>query len=80
MSALYEWNYPRQMLHARLTEAGGASLEEREHQIFSERFLLKRPLLEAITEERSPVLLSTKSIARTKHSKHFFSNCSANGR
>jgi len=57
MSALYEWNYPRQMLHARLTEAGGASLEEREHQIFSERFLLKRPLLEAITEELSPVLL-----------------------
>jgi MoxR-like ATPase len=57
MSALYEWNYPRQMLHARLTEADGASLEEREAQIFSERFLLKRPLLEAITEARAPVLL-----------------------
>jgi MoxR-like ATPase len=57
LAALYEWNYPRQMLHARLSEAEGSSLEEREAQIFSERFLLKRPLLEAITEDRSPVLL-----------------------
>jgi MoxR-like ATPase len=57
LAALYEWNYPRQMLHARLSEAEGFSLEEREAQIFSERFLLKRPLLEAITEDRSPVLL-----------------------
>jgi MoxR-like ATPase len=57
MSALYEWNYPRQMLHARLTETGGATLEAREAEIFSERFLLKRPLLEAITEKRAPVLL-----------------------
>lgn len=57
MSSLYEWNYPRQMLHARLTEADGSSLEDREAHIFSERFLLKRPLLEAITQERSPVLL-----------------------
>jgi MoxR-like ATPase len=57
LAALYEWNYPRQMLHARLSEAQGSSVEEREAQIFSERFLLKRPLLEAITEDRSPVLL-----------------------
>lgn len=57
MSALYEWNYPRQMLRARLSEAEGTGLEEREAQIFSEAFLLKRPLLEAITQERSPVLL-----------------------
>jgi MoxR-like ATPase len=57
LAALYEWNYPRQMLHARLSEAEGSSLEAREAQIFSERFLLKRPLLEAITEDRSPVLL-----------------------
>src|SRR5215510_1816876 len=57
MTALYEWNYPHQMLRARLSETGGASIEEREAQIFSERFLLKRPLLEAITEDRSPVLL-----------------------
>jgi MoxR-like ATPase len=56
-TALYEWNYPRQMLRIRLTEDSGASLEEREAQIFGEQFLLKRPLLEAITEERRPVLL-----------------------
>ena len=40
MTALYEWNYPRQMLRIRLTEAEGASLDEREAQIFSEPFLL----------------------------------------
>jgi MoxR-like ATPase len=57
MSSLYEWNYPRQMLHARLTETDGSTLAEREAQIFSESFLLKRPLLEAITQDRSPVLL-----------------------
>ncbi len=57
MAALYEWNYPRQMLHARLSEADGASVQEREAQIFSEQFLLRRPLLEAITQDRSPVLL-----------------------
>jgi MoxR-like ATPase len=56
-AALYEWNYPRQMLRARLSETEDATLEEREAQIFSERFLLKRPLLEAITEKQSPVLL-----------------------
>ncbi|MGE5246099.1 MAG: AAA family ATPase [Betaproteobacteria bacterium] len=57
MAALYEWNYPRQMLHARLSETERVTLDERETQIFSERFLLKRPLLDAITQDRSPVLL-----------------------
>jgi MoxR-like ATPase len=57
LTALYEWNYPRQMLRIRMTEAEGASLEEREAQIFGEQFLLKRPLLEAITQDRPPVLL-----------------------
>jgi MoxR-like ATPase len=57
MAALYEWNYPRQMLHARLSEADGTSLDEREAYMFSERFLLKRPLLDAITRDRAPVLL-----------------------
>jgi MoxR-like ATPase len=57
MAALYEWNYPRQMLRARLSETEGATLEEREAQIFDEQFLLKRPLLQAITEDRAPVLL-----------------------
>jgi len=57
MAALYEWNYPRQMLHARLSETGNLSLAQREAEIFSERFLLKRPLLDAITQDRAPVLL-----------------------
>jgi MoxR-like ATPase len=56
-SALYEWNYPKQMLRIRLTENDAVSLEERESQIFSEHFLLKRPLLEAITQDQAPVLL-----------------------
>ena len=55
--ALYEWNYPRQMLHARLSETTGATIAQREAEIFCESFLLKRPLLEALTEDRSPVLL-----------------------
>jgi MoxR-like ATPase len=57
LTSLYEWNYPRQMLRIRMTEADGSTLEERETQIFSEPFLLKRPLLEAITQDRAPVLL-----------------------
>jgi MoxR-like ATPase len=57
MAALYEWNYPRQMLRARLSEASGNSLEEREAAMFGEEFLLRRPLLEAITQDRAPVLL-----------------------
>ena len=56
-SALYEWNYPKQMLRIRLTDGGMDGLAEREAQIFSEDFLLKRPLLEAITQDASPVLL-----------------------
>ncbi len=44
-SALYEWNYPKQMLRIRLTENDSSSLEAREAQIFSDQFLLKRPLL-----------------------------------
>jgi MoxR-like ATPase len=56
-SALYEWNYPKQLLHLRLTEHESLSTETREAQIFSEQFLLRRPLLDAIVQERAPVLL-----------------------
>ncbi|MEO1775952.1 MAG: MoxR family ATPase [Pseudomonadota bacterium] len=48
--AIYEWNYQRQLLALR-AEGGDADA------VFSEKFLLKRPLLEAITAERAPVLL-----------------------
>src|SRR5436305_5391936 len=51
-TALYEWNYPRQLLHIKMQE--GAT----EAQIFSEQFLLKRPLLQAIAHSgKAPVLL-----------------------
>ncbi|AWR86838.1 AAA family ATPase [Meiothermus taiwanensis] len=55
--ALYEWNYPKQMLHIRLTENSGESVAQREAEIFSEAYLLRRPLLEAILQDRPPVLL-----------------------
>jgi MoxR-like ATPase len=57
-TALYEWNYPKQLLHLKVEETSSASEAEKEAVIFSEAFLLKRPLLQAITErERAPVLL-----------------------
>jgi MoxR-like ATPase len=57
-TALYEWNYPKQLLHIKLSEGSSQSTREREHEIFGPDFLLKRPLLQAITHpERSPVLL-----------------------
>jgi len=56
-TALYEWNYQKQLLHIRLTEASDRTVEQREHEIFGEDFLLKRPLLEAITRAAAPVLL-----------------------
>jgi MoxR-like ATPase len=57
-TALYEWNFPKQMLRMKMEEQGVLSPEEKEHLIFSDAFLFKRPLLQAITEaERSPVLL-----------------------
>ena len=55
--ALYEWNYQRQLLHIKLEEGSDKSLAERESTIFSEEFLLKRPLLQAITHQKPPVLL-----------------------
>src|SRR5205085_11034631 len=57
-TALYEWNYPKQLLHIRLQERDGKSTAEAETQIFAEPFLLKRPLLQAIAHSgRAPVLL-----------------------
>ena len=56
-SALYEWNYPKQLLHIKLGETSGQSIAEREAQIFGEGFLLERPLLRAIRASRTAVLL-----------------------
>ena len=56
-SALYEWNYQRQLLAIKVREGSGASASELEAQIFSEDYLLERPLLASIRRENSPVLL-----------------------
>lgn len=57
-SALYEWNYQRQLLAIKTREAGASEgAEEIEEALFSERYLLERPLLAAIREARPPVLL-----------------------
>ena len=48
-TAVYEWNYPAQMMAIRLSEAAGEHDKDRiEHDIFSERYLIKRPLLQAM--------------------------------
>ena len=56
-TSLYEWNYQRQLLHIRMMEHSDLPLEVKEREIFSEPFLLRRPLLQAITHHRAPVLL-----------------------
>ncbi len=54
-NALYEWNYQRQLLAIRRAEANAQALNE--DDLFSEKYLLKRPLLEALSEAVTPVLL-----------------------
>ena len=59
-AAVYEWNYPRQMIEIRLAEAAGQTSKDKlSADIFSERFLIKRPLLQALRPDsgRAPVLL-----------------------
>ncbi len=55
--ALYEWNYQRQLLHLKMVEHNTQPIEEKEKTIFSDTFLMKRPLLQAITHHKKPVLL-----------------------
>jgi MoxR-like ATPase/intein/homing endonuclease len=57
-TALYEWNYQKQLLHIKLSESSKKPVTDKEHEIFSEGFLLRRPLLQAITQhDKAPVLL-----------------------
>ena len=57
--ALYEWNYPKQLLRIKLGESTGGALESIERELFSEAYLIRRPLLDAISAdgEHPPVLL-----------------------
>jgi MoxR-like ATPase len=63
-TALYEWNYPRQMLRARLAEQDGRSASDVEALIFSRDYLLERPLLRAITRNGGPAVLLIDEIDR----------------
>src|SRR5215469_4120879 len=57
-SAVYEWNYQKQLLAIRIEEQSKQTVEEKERHIFSPEFLLERPLLQSIqADDQSPVLL-----------------------
>jgi MoxR-like ATPase len=58
-AAVYEWNYARQMIEIRMAEANADSRTSIEEEIFSERFLIRRPLLQAMSPDTAgpPVLL-----------------------
>ena len=57
-TAIYEWNYQKQLLSIKINEGSDLSMEEKEAHIFGEEFLLRRPLLKAISRtDKAPVLL-----------------------
>ncbi len=65
-SAVYEWNYAGQMMAIRLAEAGGSDKASLESDVFSERFLVKRPLLQALEpQEGGPPILLIDELDRT---------------
>jgi len=55
--ALYEWNYQHQMIYLKMHDKDNLSKDQLEEHIFSDKFLLKRPILEAISRDIPPVLL-----------------------
>jgi MoxR-like ATPase len=55
--ALYEWNYQYQLLYLKMQEQKGLDIKDLEETIFSDKFLLKRPVLQAITQKKNTVLL-----------------------
>jgi MoxR-like ATPase len=63
-SAVYEWNYQKQLLAIKLHEKSDQSVEEKEKHIFSREFLLQRPLLLSILEEDAPPVLLIDEIDR----------------
>ncbi|HEY7253297.1 MAG TPA: MoxR family ATPase [Methylomirabilota bacterium] len=62
--ALYEWNYPKQLLHIKLEESTTHTLSEKEATIFSEPFLIRRPLLQAIGQDGKPPVLLIDEVDR----------------
>ena len=63
-TALYEWNYPRQMLRVRMGEQEGKSASEMEETVFGRSYLLERPLLRAITSRDRPAVLLIDEVDR----------------
>jgi MoxR-like ATPase len=64
--ALYEWNYPKQLLHIKLEESTTHTLREKEATIFSEPFLIRRPLLQAIGQDGKPPVLLIDEVDRVE--------------
>jgi MoxR-like ATPase/intein/homing endonuclease len=62
--ALYEWNYPKQLLHIKLEEGSTHTMEQKEAAIFSEPFLIRRPLLQAISQDGQPPVLLIDEVDR----------------
>jgi MoxR-like ATPase len=56
-AAIYEWNYQRQLLAIRASERENRAAADIESHVFSEDYLLRRPLLQAISQKTAPVLL-----------------------
>ena len=56
-AAVYEWNYQRQLLAIKVWEGEALTADQKEEHVFQEKFLLKRPLLDAISRPEPPVLL-----------------------
>jgi MoxR-like ATPase len=64
-AAVYEWNYQKQLLGIRMQEGSNKSTAEKEQIIFSDDYLLKRPLLQAITQEDKPPVLLIDELDRS---------------
>jgi MoxR-like ATPase len=63
-SAVYEWNYQKQLLAIKIQEGSDKTVEEKEKHIFGPDFLLKRPLLQSILSEQAPPVLLVDEIDR----------------
>lgn len=64
-TAVYEWNYQKQLLGIKLYENSDLTIKEKEHDIFGEDYLMKRPLLQSITEPDFPPVLLIDEIDRS---------------
>jgi MoxR-like ATPase len=63
-SAVYEWNYQKQLLAIKIEEGSDKTVEEKEKHVFGTDFLLKRPLLQSILSEEAPPVLLVDEIDR----------------